>query len=319
MVLDVGGCAACCIYCSPRPPARSTTPTPTRPASTPTPTRPTPAPSRVTLALSLAFRLTVAFARAAADGDARARVGASAVAAAPCGRVPTKPPSRSGRPPAGTSFASRGRRLAAGCWSSSNARRTTRGSMRCPSGRPGRRRRVGRPPSSHRRPKTLAWAGSPRSPTRHCGRHPRAVSCSAWSRRGRASSSWSRRRARGCTSRTPTRAPTRGWMPTSSVRSIHRSRSKRRADGGASRTWTAPTCGRRLRRASPSLGELPKGYPIVVQGWVAGEEVVRDNPTWAMLGDSAYLYSSTLRPVALPAAATPTRGRRSIEQAAGST
>jgi lipoprotein-anchoring transpeptidase ErfK/SrfK len=43
----------------------------------------------------------------------------------------------------------------------------------------------------------------------------------------------------------------------------------------------------------------------VVQGWVAGEEVIRDNPTWAMLGDSAYLYSSTLRPVALPAAPHP--------------
>jgi hypothetical protein len=56
---------------------------------------------------------------------------------------------------------------------------------------------------------------------------------------------------------------------------------------------------------TPSIGELPSGHPIVVSGWVAGEEVVKDNPTWAALSDSNFLYSSVLRPVALPAAPPP--------------
>jgi lipoprotein-anchoring transpeptidase ErfK/SrfK len=54
-----------------------------------------------------------------------------------------------------------------------------------------------------------------------------------------------------------------------------------------------------------SLGELPSGHPVVVSGWIAGEEVIKDNPTWAVLNDSTYLYSSVLRPVALPAAPPP--------------
>jgi hypothetical protein len=54
-----------------------------------------------------------------------------------------------------------------------------------------------------------------------------------------------------------------------------------------------------------SLGALPSGRPIVVSGWVAGEEVVADNTTWANLGNSMYLYSSVLRPVALPSAPPP--------------
>jgi lipoprotein-anchoring transpeptidase ErfK/SrfK len=51
-----------------------------------------------------------------------------------------------------------------------------------------------------------------------------------------------------------------------------------------------------------TLGTLPSGLPLVVSGWVAGEEVVPDNPTWAVLGNSTYVHSSVLRPVALPAA-----------------
>jgi hypothetical protein len=59
-------------------------------------------------------------------------------------------------------------------------------------------------------------------------------------------------------------------------------------------------------RAQPStrglaLGELPNGSPIVVSAWVEGEEVIADNPTWARLGDEAFVYSSLLRPVELPA------------------
>jgi hypothetical protein len=56
---------------------------------------------------------------------------------------------------------------------------------------------------------------------------------------------------------------------------------------------------------TPTLGELPSGHPVVVSGWVSGEEVIKDNPTWAVLSDSTFLYSSVLRPVALPAAPPP--------------
>jgi hypothetical protein len=63
-------------------------------------------------------------------------------------------------------------------------------------------------------------------------------------------------------------------------------------------------------RAQPStraetIGILPAGRPIVVSGWVAGDEVIKDNPTWALLSDSTYLYSSVLRPVALPGPPAP--------------
>ncbi len=50
---------------------------------------------------------------------------------------------------------------------------------------------------------------------------------------------------------------------------------------------------------TPSQGELPSGHPIVVSAWVSGEEVIKDNPTWAALSDNAFVYSSILRPVAL--------------------
>ena len=63
-------------------------------------------------------------------------------------------------------------------------------------------------------------------------------------------------------------------------------------------------------RAAPStkaalLGTLPTGSPVIVSAWVAGDEVVKDNITWAKLADGAYLYSTTLRPTALPAAPPP--------------
>jgi L,D-transpeptidase-like protein len=53
------------------------------------------------------------------------------------------------------------------------------------------------------------------------------------------------------------------------------------------------------------LGSLTTGRPVIVVGWSVGEEVVKDNPTWAHLGDGLYLYSSVLRPVALPAPPPP--------------
>jgi L,D-transpeptidase-like protein len=61
---------------------------------------------------------------------------------------------------------------------------------------------------------------------------------------------------------------------------------------------------------APSLATVPSGRPVVVSGWVAGEEVVPDNPTWAVLSSTAYLYSSVLRPVSLPAAPPPPAGTR---------
>ena len=63
-------------------------------------------------------------------------------------------------------------------------------------------------------------------------------------------------------------------------------------------------------RAGPStsaalVGPLPAGSPVVVSAWVAGEEVVKDNITWAKLADGAFVYSTTLRPAALSVAPPP--------------
>lgn len=82
------------------------------------------------------------------------------------------------------------------------------------------------------------------------------------------------------------------------------------AIGAPGRWWGVSYVDGANLRSSPStagnvLGSLPSGLPVVVSGWVAGEEVVADNPTWASLGNSAYLYSSVLRPVALPSAPAP--------------
>jgi lipoprotein-anchoring transpeptidase ErfK/SrfK len=63
---------------------------------------------------------------------------------------------------------------------------------------------------------------------------------------------------------------------------------------------------------APTLGELPSGRPIVVSGWVVGEEVIPDNPTWAVLSDTAFLYSSVLRPVSLPSAPPPPASASSL-------
>jgi lipoprotein-anchoring transpeptidase ErfK/SrfK len=77
--------------------------------------------------------------------------------------------------------------------------------------------------------------------------------------------------------------------------------------GAPGRWWGVSFVDGANLRADPStrgdsLGELSVGEPIIVSAWVAGEEVVPDNPTWAYLGNATYLYSSVLRPVALPAA-----------------
>jgi hypothetical protein len=80
--------------------------------------------------------------------------------------------------------------------------------------------------------------------------------------------------------------------------------------GAPGRWWGVSAVDGANLRPQPStrsltLGELPSGHPVVVSRWVAGEEVIKDNPTWAVLSDSTYLYSSVLRPVALPAPPPP--------------
>lgn len=64
-------------------------------------------------------------------------------------------------------------------------------------------------------------------------------------------------------------------------------------------------------RRAAAVGQLPAGVPIVVSAWVEGEEVIKDNPTWAELGPGAYLHSSVFRPVALPSAPPPPEDVRS--------
>jgi len=56
---------------------------------------------------------------------------------------------------------------------------------------------------------------------------------------------------------------------------------------------------------APGLGQLPTGSPVVVSAWVAGDQVVPDNPTWAQLDDRTFIYSAEVRPVDLPSAPTP--------------
>ena len=73
-----------------------------------------------------------------------------------------------------------------------------------------------------------------------------------------------------------------------------------------------------VRRAQDSGGkpvrELTPGEPVVVVDWVAGEEVEKNNNTWARLSDGTYVFSTLLRraplaePPALPADA-PDSGR----------
>jgi lipoprotein-anchoring transpeptidase ErfK/SrfK len=87
----------------------------------------------------------------------------------------------------------------------------------------------------------------------------------------------------------------------------------------AVRLWLGTTGQDAYLRAEPNrgkapVGELKAGQAVEVRRWVAGEEVERENTTWAELADGRFVYSSTLRraplagPPALPADA-PTEGR----------
>lgn len=66
-----------------------------------------------------------------------------------------------------------------------------------------------------------------------------------------------------------------------------------------------------------ALGEVGERTPVVVQGWVAGEEVLPDQPTWAQLADGVFIYSPLLRPAPIERPPTPPanapRGRRWID------
>jgi lipoprotein-anchoring transpeptidase ErfK/SrfK len=57
--------------------------------------------------------------------------------------------------------------------------------------------------------------------------------------------------------------------------------------------------------AAPKVGELRAGQPVRVLRWVGGQEVEKENTTWADLGDGRYVYSALLR--SRPVEATPER------------
>ena len=67
-------------------------------------------------------------------------------------------------------------------------------------------------------------------------------------------------------------------------------------------------------RGGKPIRELTPGEPVTVVGWVAGEEVEKNNNAWAELADGTYVFSTLLRrtplaePPALPADA-PESGR----------
>jgi lipoprotein-anchoring transpeptidase ErfK/SrfK len=49
------------------------------------------------------------------------------------------------------------------------------------------------------------------------------------------------------------------------------------------------------QRGAPVVGELAPGQPVQVVRWVSGQEVEKENTTWAELGEGRYVYSSLLR------------------------
>ena len=53
-------------------------------------------------------------------------------------------------------------------------------------------------------------------------------------------------------------------------------------------------------RRAPIVGQLPAGSPLVVTAWVAGDQIVADNPTWGQINENTFIYSAEIRPVDLP-------------------
>jgi hypothetical protein len=78
-------------------------------------------------------------------------------------------------------------------------------------------------------------------------------------------------------------------------------------------TWRGSAARQAYVRTAPSrkakqIGELLPDQPVEVVGWVNGDEVERDNSTWADLGEGRYVYSAALRREALASAPTPPGG-----------
>lgn len=65
--------------------------------------------------------------------------------------------------------------------------------------------------------------------------------------------------------------------------------------------------------AGAPLDSVERQTPVVVRAWVAGQEVLPDQPTWAELADGVFVYSPLLRAAAVeqppPPPDAPTRGR----------
>lgn len=55
-------------------------------------------------------------------------------------------------------------------------------------------------------------------------------------------------------------------------------------------------------------GELAQQTPVVVERWVAGQEVLPDQPTWGQLADGFFIYSPLLRPAPVEAPPVPPPG-----------
>ncbi len=72
----------------------------------------------------------------------------------------------------------------------------------------------------------------------------------------------------------------------------------------ASGAYLRPRPGRQTSIAA----DLPSGAPVVVDRWVAGDELVPDNPTWARLADGAFVYSGTVRAAKLQRVPDPPEG-----------
>ena len=54
-----------------------------------------------------------------------------------------------------------------------------------------------------------------------------------------------------------------------------------------------------------TLGTLAKGTPVIVESWVAGQEVLHDQPGWARLGEGVYVYGALLRKARIDKATKP--------------
>jgi hypothetical protein len=76
------------------------------------------------------------------------------------------------------------------------------------------------------------------------------------------------------------------------------------ASAEANAWWADLASGAANLRGTPAIegpvhGELRAHTPVVVRGWVSGQEVLDKEPTWAQLADDAFIYAPLLRPAPL--------------------